>query len=165
MARRRSTPATAEARIIAAGIAQAERRGYTQKEIGKAFGINERTVRKIKRGETPGTRIYARKVPKPKAGGTTPNVFRLDLELDDGMIRTVNLKAPNVLTAKGKRAPTPFDIFRMPGIQEAADAEAQRLKSQYGMSNADASAVIAGLRHVEHRRAAVRITITGTVRA
>ena len=167
--RRKATPSTPEARIEAAAIQDARRRGATNAQIGKAWGINERTVRKIIAGETPGTRIYAAKVKPPKAAGTTPNVFRLDMDLGGGMIRTTNVKVPNLPRAGGgTRAPTPFDVFRYPELMDVAEAEGRRMQRQYTRFTGqtfDEAVQFVGLRHIEHRRARRLITIRGTVRA
>jgi len=163
--RRHAKPSSPEGRVIAAAIQDARRRGATTDEIAAAFDMNERTVRRIVAGETPGTRVYARKVKPPKRGGTSPNIMRADIELDDGMVRTVNVKVPNVPKAGGgTRAPTPFDAFRIPELADVADAEGRAMQRRYAMSSPGAPRFL-GLRRIERRRAPKLVTIHGYRRA
>lgn len=153
MARRKATPQDrAESRFIASRIQDARRRGATNRQIAEAFGMNERTVRKIVAGETPGTRIYKSKIeaPRPKA---SPSIVRIDIQIGeesngDPVIRTINAKVPALPTAKGVRAaPTPFDVFRLPNLEAVAVAEGQRMQRNYGML---------GARYVEPRISTIR---------
>lgn len=167
MARRKSQATTTEGRFIASRIQDARRRGATNRQIGEAFGINERTVRKIVSGETPGTRVYHRKMDAPKRPRSTPNIFRADLVIGeyDGreIVRSVNVKVPDLPTAKGKRAPTPFDVFRMPSLRSVALAEGDAMRRRYQLS---AYAVkLAGLRSVAQRSASSKLIELRGIRA
>jgi len=164
MARRKASAQSTEGRFIASRIQDARRRGATNAEIGDAFGMNERTVRKIVAGETPGTRVFARKMAPPKGErrASTPNIFRADIELDDGMVRTVNVKIPDLPTRTGKGAPTPFDVFRLPDLQQVADAEGRAMQRRYNMGDARAPRFV-GLRQIVRRRAPKLVTIRGVV--
>lgn len=163
MARRATPKPNPEARLLASRIQDARRRGATNREIGERFGMNERTVRKIVAGETPGTRIYAAKVPTPKVGGTTPNIMRANFDLGDGVIRSRNVKIPNLPGIHGPVAPTPFDAFRLPELQGVAEAEGRAMQRRYGMTEANAPRLV-GLQRIIQRRAAKLITIKGVVR-
>lgn len=133
--RRKATPSSSEARFEASRIQAARRRGYTNREIADAFGINERTVRKIISGETSGKRIYREKIaPTRNVGPEAQNlsIVRLDLVIGKDaqghdVVRSVNAKTPLI----GGRTPTPFDVLIMPDLAAVADAEALRLKRQY----------------------------------
>lgn len=167
MARRKSQATTTEARFIAARIRDAERRGYTQRQIGDAFGINERTVRKIKSGETSGTRTYHRKMDAPKRPRSTPNIFRADLIIgeQDGrdIVRSVNVKIPDLPTATGRKAPTPFDVFRLPTLAQVAIAEGDAMRRRYALG---AFAVkLGGLRSVAQRSPTSRLVEIRGIRA
>lgn len=135
--RRRATPSTPEARIEAAAIQRARSRGMTNAQIADRFGINERTVRKIVSGETPGTRIFAARMPAGKVKGASPNIFRADIRIGyapDGseVIRSVNVKIPDVQGPKGPRAPTFFDVLRLPDMQTVAKIEREKMQNRYG---------------------------------
>jgi hypothetical protein len=173
MARRRaharSRQETSEGRFLAARIQDARRRGATNREIADAFGINERTVRKIVSGESTGRGTFRRLVePTQRAaqGSPNPSIVRVDLQVTyaDGTTetRSVNARVPTIRTARGDRVtPTPADVFRLPGAIEAATAEADRLARQYGQSLAHAR--VTALRPILHRRAPLRFTIGGTL--
>lgn len=171
MARRRKASATsAEGRFEASRIQAARRRGYTNREIASAFGINERTVRKIVSGETSGKRIYAEKIaPTRNVAPEAQNlsIVRLDLvighdERGNEIIRTVNAKTPLI----GGRTPTPFDVFLLPDLGAVAQSEMVRLQNRY-QGSADvahpASRVsISSIRPIVRRDARKRlVTIRG----
>jgi transcriptional regulator with XRE-family HTH domain len=155
MARRKSGATTPEGRFIAARIRAAERRGYTQQQIADAMGLSgPRTVRKLKSGETPGTRIYHRKMDALAKPRSTPNIFRASLIIgeDDGreVIRSVNVKIPSLRNAKGELvAPTPFDALRLPSLEEIAIAEGKAMQRRYSM--AAVRVKLDGLRSVARR--------------
>lgn len=156
--RKRATPSSAEARIESAAIQGARRRGMTNREIAKRLGINERTVRKIVAGETSGRRIYRKRVTEIKERPATPNVFRADVRIGydaDGkeIIRSVNVKLPDVPGPKGKRAPTFFDTLRLPDLQSVAKQEAEKMRNRYGefVTREDAEAFIESLRPIYRR--------------
>lgn len=135
--RRHATPATPEARIEAAAIQRARSRGMTNAQIADRFGINERTVRKIVSGETSGTRIFRERMPSANVKGASPNIFRADIRIGydpDGkeVIRSVNVKIPDVQGPRGPRAPTFFDVLRLPDFQTVAKIERQKMQNQYG---------------------------------
>jgi hypothetical protein len=136
--RRRAAPSTPEARVEAAAIQQARRRGLTNRDIAQRLGINERTVRKIVAGETPGTRIYREKVTSQtsKDRPASPNIFRADLRIGQDaeggdVVRTINVKLPDVPGARGRRAPNFFDVLRLPDLQGIANAEAMAMQQRY----------------------------------
>lgn len=155
MARRKSGATTPEGRFIAARIRDAERRGYTQRQIAEAFGIpgGPRTVRKIKSGETSGTRTYHRKMDALERPRSTPNIFRADLVIGEEngreIVRTVNVKLPDLATTHGRAAPTPFDALRLPSLQEVAIAEGNAMRRRYGL--AEFRVKLDGLRSVMRR--------------
>lgn len=162
--RRRSTATTDEGRFIASRIQDARRRGATNQEIADAFGIHERTVRKIVSGETPATRTFKRKMAPPSRPISTPNVFRADIELAPGEVRTVNVKVPDLPTRQGRQAPTPFDVFRVPSLESVVAREERSMAIRYGFVGAGGRGLI-GLRSVARRNPATRlIEIRGTVR-
>lgn len=176
MARRRPKPATPadrpESRELAARIQDAKRRGYTNKQIGEAFGMNERTVRRIRSGETPGTRIYKERV-QAAPRGSSPSIVRMDLlmgvdENGNEVVRTVNAKVPAMRTAKGmRRAPTPFDVFRLPDLASVATAEAKRLGREYGnlVARFAAPGTISSIRPIARRNPDKRlVTVRGAYR-
>ncbi len=156
---RRSGATTPQARIITTAIRQGERRGEIQAQIAARLGLSgPRAVRKIKSGETPATRIFAAKM-RPMRPGSSPNIMRADIDLGDGMIRTVNVKIPNVVSASGgTRAPTPFDVYRFPDLTSVAEAEGRAMQRRYDMQGANAPRFV-GLRRIERRGAAKLITI------
>lgn len=171
---KRATPRELpESRFLASRIQDAKRRGATNAEIAREFGINERTVRKIRSGETSGARIYARKIEKAPENAN-PSIVRVDVMLGydrngDRIIRTVNAKVPVLTSASGKRVtPTPFDVFRLPNLQEVAEAERKRMLRQYGIVVArppkDTDSAISTIRPIVHRNPATTLhTITGRV--
>lgn len=160
--RRHSAATTPEGRYEASRIQDARRRGYTNKQIATAFGINERTVRKIVSGDTPGTRIFKERV-ETRQPRSSPNVFRADIEVADGEVRTINVRLPDYTNAKGQKvAPTAFDIFRYPDLDIVAMGEAKRMQQRYQFSEAYASKVI-GLRPAA-RYKKIPFTIEGTMR-
>lgn len=153
MARRHAAATTPEGRYIASRIQDARRRGATNRQIGDAFGINERTVRKIVAGETPGTKIFAARMPKTKRPVSSPNIIRANVTLVDNdgneIPRSVILKAPDLPGAKGRTAPTPFDIFRIPAMRQVAQREAEAMARRYGYRGGDAT--ITGFQTVARR--------------
>ena len=169
--RTRSAPASKEARVEAAAIQQARRAGMTNREIADRLGINERTVRKIVAGETSGKRIYRARVVESTERAASPNVFRADVRIgfdENGneMIRSVNVKLPDVQGPKGKRAPTFFDILKLPDLSTVAKAEATKMRNRYGefVARADVGARIKSLRPIYRRDPSTTLhTITGQV--
>lgn len=165
---KRSGAATTEGRYLASRIQDAHRRGYTNAEIGRAYGINERTVRKIRSGETSGKRTFGRLVePTQKAEivpGASPSIVRVDIKLPNGQVRTVNARIPTLRDRSGKPvAPTPADVFRVPKLASLIDAEAERLVQHYGLTGAEYSAVhahVVSFRPIALRRKPLRIEIT-----
>lgn len=166
--RRRAAATSPEGRFEASRIQDARRRGYTNREIASAFGINERTVRKIVSGETSGKRIYAEKVAPSRAPGKQNlSIVRLDLVIGkdaagEDVVRTVNAKTPLV---RG-RTPTPFDAFLIPDLVAVAAVETDRLQRQYAGSvvvvNYAGAGRIASIRPIERRDAHKRlVTIVG----
>lgn len=167
--RRRSAAKTTEGRIEAAAIQSARRRGMTNREIASRLGINERTVRKIVAGETSGTRIYAQRVTskQPKERVSSPNLFRADLRLgydDDGfpIVRSINVKLPDVPGPTGPRAPTYFDILRFPDLESVAARESEAMTRRYGEHVARVDPELVSLRPVAVMRK-TPITIRGLV--
>lgn len=146
-ARKHSAATSSEGRYIASRIQDARRRGVTNKEIAKAYDINERTVRKIVAGETPGTRIYQKRT-KTAGVRSSPNVFTVDIQIDDDEVRSKNVILPDYTNAKGEKvAPTAFDIFRYPNLDKVAEAEARIMQQRYGMTG-EYQPVVTGLRPV-----------------
>lgn len=137
---KRSHATTTEGRFLAARIQDAHRRGYTNAEIARAYGINERTVRKIRSGETSGRRTFGRLVEPTRdvAPGASPSIVRVDIRLSDGRVRSVNARIPTIRNARGQAvAATPADIFRMPKLQTLIQAEARRLETLYALREQD----------------------------
>lgn len=137
--RRRSTPATVQARDIATTIRQGERRGLTQREIAATLGINERTVRKIKAGETSGTRTHERLTHRPRRPGATPNAFNAEFIVgydanNEPVYASANIIIADVRTRTGeRRAPTGLDVFRVnidAVVQRERAAMARRYDTQ-----------------------------------
>ena len=60
---------TVQAGYLARQIEALRARGQTRAQIAQATGIGERTQRKLISGETPGTRVYRRVIPRPPVGG------------------------------------------------------------------------------------------------
>lgn len=157
--RKRSAPASPEARVQAAAIQAARRRGMTNAEIAKRLGYNERTVRKIISGETSGKRLYKQRVRTTAERPSSPNIFRADVRIgydQDGfdVIRSVNVKLPDVPGPHGLRAPTFFDVLRLPDLQSVAQQEAAAMRNRYGSDvvvREDAEALIQSLRPIVRR--------------
>jgi len=132
----RSKPATTDARALTLAIRQGERKGLRQREIASALGINERTVRKIKSGQTSGRKSFARLTRVPKISAT-PNAFNAEFTIGydrDGkpIIGSANIIIADVRTRQGgRRAPTALDVFRLPNLSEIAEQERRRLARQY----------------------------------
>lgn len=133
---RKSTPKPT-ARDLALAVRQGERQGKTQREIGAALGINERTVRKIKSGETSGTRTTERLRRRPLRPGATPNAMNAEFVMGydangQPVLASANIIVTDVRTRHGtRRAPTALDVFRMPNLANVADAERKRMMRQY----------------------------------
>lgn len=156
--RKRSAATTAEGRTEAAAIQAARRRGMSNREIADRLGINERTVRKIVSGETSGTRIFHKRMPTVEGRAASPNIFRADVRIGydakgDEIIRSVNVKLPDVPGAKGPRAPTFFDVLRLPDMRSVARTEAEKMRNRYGdlVTQEDADAFISSLRPIIRR--------------
>ncbi len=156
--RKRSAARTPEARIEAAAIQAARRRGMTNKAIAERYGINERTVRKIVAGETSGTRIFHKRMPTVEGRAASPNIFRADVRIGydaqgKDIIRSVNVKLPDVPGAKGMRAPNFFDVLRLPDMRSVAQTEAAKMRNRYGelVTQEDAEAFISSLRPIIRR--------------
>jgi predicted transcriptional regulator len=135
--RARSAASTEEGREIASRIQLARRHGATNKQVAQAFGINERTVRKIVAGETPGTRIYHQRTTTAHVR-QSPNVFKVDIligydENGDPVVRSQNVLLPNLRNRRGDLVPpTAFDALRFPDLYNVAATEARRMARQYG---------------------------------
>jgi hypothetical protein len=160
---RKSRATTDEGRYLASRMIDARRRGATNADIGRAYNMNERTVRRIIAGETSGTRTFKRLVePSITAAPNAPNrsIIRVDIRLPNGDIRSVNARVPTVLTRSGQRvAATPADIFRVPQLNTLLIAEMKRLEERYGIISGGQSH-IASFRPITHRRAPLRIAIS-----
>lgn len=138
MARRtKSVTTTPQARDLALAIRQGERRGLTQTQIAATLGINARTVRKIKSGQTSGAATYTRLTARPQRPSATQNAFNAEFVVGrdaDGnpIIGSANIIIPDVRTRTGgRRAPTALDVFRLPDLGLVIEAERQRLARQY----------------------------------
>jgi hypothetical protein len=135
MARKSNPKPTA--RDLALSIRQGERAGKTQREIAAALGINERTVRKVKSGQTSGTRTTERLRRRPLRPGATPNAMNAEFPMGydangNQITASANIIVTDVRTRHGtRRAPTALDVFRMPNLAAVADAERQRMMRQY----------------------------------
>lgn len=171
--RRRASPRDAdESRYLASRIQDARRRGYSTQVIADSFGMNERTVRKILSGETSGSRIYKRHV-EPVAPKASPSIVRVDVNIGtdasgDPVVRTINAKVPTLPTAKGARgAPTPFDVFRLPNLQQVAIAEGKRMQREYAalLTGLNVNPSISTIRPITQRNPKTKLhTITGVTR-
>lgn len=162
-----------EGSYLAARIRDAERKGYTQAEIARAYGLKggARTVRKIKTGESSGKRTFGRLVePSLRVDtlpGASPSIVRVDIKLGvdaDGndVIRTVNARVPTLPDRTGKRvAATPADVFRVPRLDSLITREIERLERQYGGLVVSGSGQVYSFRPIARRRAPLRIEITG----
>ncbi len=159
---KRSHATTTEGRFLASRIQDAHRRGHTNAEIARAYGINERTVRKIRSGETSGTRTFGRLVEPTRRAeivpGASPSIVRVDIKLPNGNVRTVNARIPTLRDRSGTPvAPTPADVFRVPklatlpfackAVEDRADYDAVR-------------AHVVSFRPIAMRRKPLRIEIT-----
>lgn len=151
MARRHATPAAnPQARELAAAIRQGERAGLKQREIAATLGINPRTVRKIKSGQTAGTRTYQRVTTQP-ATRDTPNAFNANFIVGvdkngNPVYASRNVIIPNLPGAKGPRTPTALDALRRDvhrQLQAVAAAERSAMAARYG--------VVAPIRRGEER--------------
>jgi hypothetical protein len=170
--RRHSEQRSSEGRFIASRIQDARRRGATNQQIADAFGINERTVRKIVSGETSGRKLYREHVaPTTRVAPESQNlsIVRLDLVLGkdangDDIVRTVNARTPLI----GGKTPTPFDVFRLPNMETVARAEWQRLQNRYAgaITIVSPGFRISSIRPIVRRDPTKRlVTITGQVTA
>lgn len=135
--RRKSTPTTPQARDIALSIRQGERAGLTQREIGATLGINERTVRKIKEGQTSGTRTFARVTKEPKIRAET-GLFNAEFVIGydtagNPIVGSRNVTVPVIRDRFGKpKAATALDVFRIRGLATLAAQERAALARRYG---------------------------------
>lgn len=117
--RKRSAPATSQGRDIARAIAEGKRQGLTNRQIGATLGINERTVRKIRAGETSGTKTYARLTRKPQTFRAEKGLFNAEYVIGyDGsgqpIIGSTNVSIGQIRTLSGDyRDPTALDVFRV----------------------------------------------------
>ena len=127
-ARKRSGATSQEGRYIASRIQDARRRGATNKEIATAYNINERTVRKIVAGETPGTKIYRERTTTTGKRGS-PNVFTVDIQISEDEVRSKNVILPSRRKPNGDWLdPTVFDMFRFPDLEQVAVEEARAMQ-------------------------------------
>lgn len=170
--RRHSTARATEGRFIASRIQDARRRGATNREIADAFGVNERTVRKIVAGETSGVRTFGRLegVKRPsraaaQSGGTS--IVRVNVIVGkdangNDIYSSVNAQVPVLTTVGGgKRTPTQADIFRVPGLYDLIEAERSRLAARYANTVAtEKGSRIVGIMPIAHRKAPLRIRIS-----
>lgn len=137
--RRKSQPTTVQARDLALSIRQGERAGLKQKEIAAVLGINERTVRKIKSGQTSGRKTYRRLTTTPRGARATPNAFNAEFVVgydSDGnpIIGSANIIVADVTTRTGeRRAPTPLDVFRVQGLADVAARERAAMARRYNV--------------------------------
>lgn len=91
----------------------------TYREIAQSFGMNERTLRKLRTGETSGRQLF-RAARKPPPGGRSPDLYTLVLHRPDGGWARVNVVVPRR---------TRFDIYAIaadPKVRAAVDAELNR---------------------------------------
>lgn len=168
MARVRARATTTEGRFLASRIQDAKRRGATNAQIARAFGINERTVRKIRSGESSGTRTFGKLVEPTRgarvAQGANPSIVRVDIRLSNGMIRTVNARVPTILDRRGNRVtPTPADLFRIPKLETLIDAEIKRLEQHYGLTGAEIDPDAECERSYCHHPASAHVQVFGTL--
>jgi hypothetical protein len=136
--RRRSEPATPEARQIARAIGEGKRQGLTNREIGEALGINERTVRKVRAGETSGVRTYKRVMQTPKTPRRETGLFNAEFVVGytstgESVVASRNVTISRIRNADGSyREPTPLDVFRVRGLAVVAAQERIALLQRYG---------------------------------
>jgi hypothetical protein len=170
---RRARATTTEGRFLASRIQDAHRRGATNAEIGRAFGINERTVRKIRSGETTGKRTFERlTAPSREAAekgmerGANPSIVRVDIKLGkdangNDIVRTVNARIPTITNRLGQRTmATPADVFRIPRLEALIAREIDRLERQYGHVAVGGKTRVLGFRPIAIRRKPLRIEIS-----
>lgn len=136
--RRRSEPATPQARELSRAIAQGKRLGLTNREIGETLGINERTVRKIRAGETPGTKTHRRIMATPKTPRAETGLFNAEFVVGYTSTGEEVVASRNVTISKLRqpdgtyRDPTPLDVFRVRGLAVVAAQERLALAQRYG---------------------------------
>jgi hypothetical protein len=144
--RRRAEPTTPEARQIALAIRQGERLGLTQREIADTLGIDPRTVRKVKSGQTSGTRTYGRVMKTPKTRRVETGLFNAEFVVgftasDEPVIASTNVTIPSLTVAGGgRRAPTPLDVFRVRGLASVVAAERAKQIRRYAAVTTPAGA-------------------------
>lgn len=169
MARKRTSRATTpEGRDLARAIRQGERAKLSQREIAAVLGINERTVRKIKSGQTPGTLIYKRLTREPKGSGVVGAFsasFTIGYDANgQPIIGSANLIVADVRTKEGgRRAPTALDVFAIPNLGNVIEGERARLASRYaGLVTIATGERLPRLRKIRNmRRPAAAILRTG----
>jgi predicted transcriptional regulator len=136
--RKASHPATPQGREIARTIREGERAGLTQREIATTLGTNERTLRRIKSGETSGTRTYSRLTASPKRPRSQPGLFNAEFVVGytvsgEPVIASHNVTVPQLRTRTGElRNPTPLDVFRVRGLAATIAAERAAQARRYG---------------------------------
>jgi hypothetical protein len=157
--RRKAEPATPQARDLALAIRQGERRNLSQKEIAATLGINERTVRKIKSGETTGTRTYKRLTTQPKRPGATRNAFNAEFIVGYDasgapVLASSNIIIPDIVTRTGeRRAPTALDVFRIrTNLEAVAAAERAALARRYDVATVAGTDSAVRLRRISNMR-------------
>lgn len=137
MARRKATPSTQQGRDLARSIREGQRQRLTQKEIAATLGINERTVRKILSGETPGTRTHKRLTATPKARRAERGLFNAEYVIGydaDGnaIIGSTNVNIGQIRGADGSmRDPTALDVFRIRRLASTIAQERAGLAQRY----------------------------------
>lgn len=135
---RKSAPASPQARQLVLAIRQGERQGLTQKQIAAALGINERTVRKAKSGQTSGTRTVERLTKTPRAKRAETGLFNAEYVIgydDSGqaVIGSSNVTIPAIRNANGTtRPPTALDVFRVRGLARLAAEQRAAQARRYG---------------------------------
>ena len=82
---------------------EAHAQGYTYKEIANQFNMNERTLRKLRTGETSGRKLFPRARDLPGERRTNQASF-IDSK---GDIRSINLRV------QGEKPRTRFDSYRI----------------------------------------------------
>lgn len=165
--RRKSTTTTPQARDIALSIRQGERLGLTQREIGATLGINERTVRKIKEGQTSGTRTHARVTKTPKIRAET-GLFNAEYVIGydasgNEIVGSRNVTIPVLQDRFGKpKTATALDVFRIRGLAEMAAQERAALARRYGnvarLASADTPVRLRAIGRARRRTVTLRTT-------
>lgn len=130
---------TVQAGYLARQIEQLRSRGLTRGQIAAQTGIGERTQRKLISGETPGTRVYRRIIPRGLGGGhgrmgrgidiprsAEPGHFSIVVRKADGSYARIPIILRDYEQATHLTVFDKARITRNPNVVSAVESELQK---------------------------------------